>query len=157
MRGKWGFSGMFEVVLLFLHNFWTGRLCRTVAPRGLPCLHPSPPRPRCMKAELEPCFPLPSPFSLSLPLHFSFFLPCWARHGDSKKPLPLSQIHRSNHAVLRFLGPTAAPTSPGWPPRFSSPQALTGSPSSVVVRRHRSSSPPVPPAAAARLLLAAAS
>ena len=99
--------------------------------------------PRCMKAEHEPCFPLPSPFSLSLPLHsFSFSL----AEPDTATARSHCRCRKSTVATTPSFGSkTYSCSNLAWvTPSLSSPQALTGSPSSVAVRRHGSSSSPVP-------------
>ena len=119
--------------------------CWLFAPRGSPALH-SAATCRALAATL-PCLspgPAPSsPFSLSLPLHFfslSLAEPDTATAGS------LCRCRKCTVATMTSFGSkTYSCSNLAWvTPSLSSPQALTGSPSSVAVRRHGSSSSPVP-------------
>ena len=119
--------------------------CWLFAPRGSPALH-SAATCRALAATL-PCLspgPAPSsPFSLSLPLHFfslSLAEPDTATAGSH------CRCRKCTVATTPSFGSkTYSCSNLAWvTPSLSSPQALTGSPSSVAVRRHGSSSSPVP-------------
>ena len=101
---------------------------------------------RALAATLPGLSPGPapsSPFSLSLPLHsFSFSL----AEPDTATTRSHCRCHKYTVATTPSSGSkTYSCSNLAWvTPSLSSPQALTGSPSSVAVRRHGSSSSPVP-------------
>ena len=126
--------------LKFLNSVVTVQTASTAWP---PVSTPVATSPRCMKAEHEPYFPLPSPYSLSLPLHsFSFSL----AEPDTVTARSHCRCRKSTIATTPSSGSkTYSYSNLAWvTPSLSSPQALTGSPSSVAVRHHGSSSSPVP-------------